>query len=98
MSANDGVYLIKFRSMVAGIEHCYRIAHLYAVENIYRHPVHLYNAFCDSDVYQDYKDAYKKAHDIDKEEKSEFGVMIINQYSEKTWSDLVDETRVLAAN
>lgn len=91
MSADDGIYIIKLKSMVEGHEYAYRMCHLFAIHDVLKYTDRVYAAFCESDVTHDYNEILKKAYKLDKDIRSEFGVLIISQYHKHTWSDLVNK-------
>lgn len=91
MSADDGVYIIKLRSIDNKHEHAYRIVRTQAIENILNSRERILNAFADSPVFHDYNTALKIADYLDQKDfRTEYGVMVINQYKEKTWDELVN--------
>lgn len=96
MSADDGVYVIKLRSTNHKNEFVYRVARLQAIETVLESPENIFYAFADSPVIHNYNIAIGMANYIDlKDYQSEYGVMIINKYKEKTWSELVTSNQYL---
>lgn len=90
MSADNGIYIIRLKSMLDGYEHAYRIAHLFAIENILNDPHKVYGAFCESQVIHDFKQVITSANELEDNLRTEYGICIINQYKNDTWSDFVN--------
>lgn len=95
MSLDNGVFILILKSENPNYEYEYRVAHAHAMENIFQDPDTLIETFQNSNIHYDQRTAKNEATKIDYLEATEYGVAILNQFTEYTWSDIANITGVI---
>jgi len=88
MSADNGVYILKTRKSESGKDFEFRVNVIYAINNVFKKFGYLYNAFEHAEIFPNYHAAEKAAIDIDNDLNSEFDVLLIERYSDRTWKQI----------
>jgi hypothetical protein len=86
MSLDSGTYILTLKSANETPE--YYVRACFAVENLFQNDKTLLNFLADLTPYHNYEEAMKKAIALELEQRTEFGVWVINQYKHLTYADL----------
>ena len=91
ISVDNGVYILKTKHPIKGYE--YRIANIFAVDNIYLDPEVRFQAFGDKAVYDNFDEAISIAIEENDTSPTEDGVCVIEDFKDQTWFELMNEEK-----
>lgn len=87
MSLDNGIYILKLRRE-GEKEFEYRVAHAFAIENIFKDMGVLHGAFEDCTVFDNFSDARDYAAELDMELLTEHDIRGINHFANLTWNNI----------